>query len=115
MVTVVMGILASIAALKFSEMREKAFVSSLKSDLRNLSSAQEAYFSFNYTYSDDIAALEFTETEAVHVTVNEATASGWSATARHSGLGTRRCGVFYGSAAPSGGSPATIPGRIACS
>ena len=42
-VVVIIGILASIAIPKFSATREKAFVSTLKSDLKNLASQQEIY------------------------------------------------------------------------
>ena len=42
-VVVIIGILASIAIPKFSATREKAFLSSLKTDLKNLVSKQEIY------------------------------------------------------------------------
>ena len=46
-VVVIIGILAAIAIPKFQETKGKAFASSLKSDLRNLSSVQEDYFYYN--------------------------------------------------------------------
>ena len=46
-VVVIIGILAAIAIPKFANTKEKAFVASMKSDLRNLITAQEAYYSDN--------------------------------------------------------------------
>ena len=42
-VVVIIGILASIAIPKFANTKEKAYIASMKSDLRNLITAQEAY------------------------------------------------------------------------
>lgn len=114
MVVVIIGILASIVVLKFSEMKDKAFVSTMQSDLRNLSSAQETYYASNFSYTSDVTALEFNSSDAVEITVNESGTAGWGATATHSGLGVRQCGVYYGDADASSGSPATIAGSIAC-
>jgi prepilin-type N-terminal cleavage/methylation domain-containing protein len=47
-VVVIIGILAAIAIPKFSNTKEKAILASMKSDLRNLASAQESYYS-DYT------------------------------------------------------------------
>ena len=41
---VIIGILAASAIPKFANTKEKVYVASLKSDLRNLAVAQEAYF-----------------------------------------------------------------------
>ncbi|HEX7546465.1 MAG TPA: prepilin-type N-terminal cleavage/methylation domain-containing protein, partial [Gemmatimonadaceae bacterium] len=46
-VVVIIGILAAIAIPKFANTKEKAFVASMKSDLHNLITAQEAYYSDN--------------------------------------------------------------------
>ena len=43
-VVVIIGILAAIAIPKFQNTKGKANAASLKTDLRNLSSAEEAYF-----------------------------------------------------------------------
>src|SRR5258708_39833045 len=49
-VVVIIGILAAIAIPKFASTKEKAYLASMKSDLRNLVTAQEAYFSDNGVY-----------------------------------------------------------------
>src|SRR5438874_6609265 len=42
-VVVIIGILAAIAIPKFANTKEKAYLASMKSDLRNLVTAEEAY------------------------------------------------------------------------
>ncbi|HTS88411.1 MAG TPA: prepilin-type N-terminal cleavage/methylation domain-containing protein, partial [Gemmatimonadales bacterium] len=42
-VVVIIGILAAIAIPKFANTKQKAIVASMKSDLRNLVTAQEAF------------------------------------------------------------------------
>jgi prepilin-type N-terminal cleavage/methylation domain-containing protein len=72
-VVVIIGILAAIAIPKFSSPREKAFVSAMTADLRNLASLQEVHHNANFTYSTDQAALDFTTSDGVTVTIAEAT------------------------------------------
>src|SRR5947207_4483053 len=43
-VVVIIGILAAIAIPKFANTKEKAYLASMKSDLRNLVTAEEAYY-----------------------------------------------------------------------
>ena len=50
-VVVIIGILAAIAIPKFANTKEKAVVASMKSDLRNLVTAQEGFFSDNQDYA----------------------------------------------------------------
>ena len=50
-VVVIIGILAAIAIPKFANTKEKAVVASMKSDLRNLVTAQESFFSDNQDYA----------------------------------------------------------------
>ena len=51
-VVVIIGILAGIAIPKFANTKEKAYIASMKSDLRNLVTAQEAYFADSTAYTD---------------------------------------------------------------
>src|SRR5438552_11516796 len=50
-VVVIIGILAAIAIPKFANTKEKAYLASLKSDLRNLVTAEEAYFADSIKYT----------------------------------------------------------------
>jgi type IV pilus assembly protein PilA len=49
-VVVIIGILAAIAIPKFASTKEKAYLGTMKSDLRNLVTAEESYFYDNNTY-----------------------------------------------------------------
>lgn len=111
-VVVIIGILASIAIPKFANTKEKAYVASMKSDLRNLVSAQESYLADNQTYASALGVLDFTQSTAVTVTIGTGAASGWGATASHSSTSVT-CAIFYGSGATPV-APATKEGEPAC-
>jgi len=112
-VVVIIGILAAIAIPKFTNTREKAYVAAMKSDLRNLATAEEAFFYDSAKYTTSFAQMgNYAPTIGVTITINEATAVGWSATAVSANT-PRQCYVFSGTAAPLG--TATIEGNISCS
>ena len=113
-VVVIIGILASIAIPKFSATREKAFLSTMKSDLKNLASQQEIYHNTAFSYSNSLTLLGSTSSEGVTITINEATGQGWAATASHAGLTAEHCGLYQGNAAAAGGDPGLAEGVIAC-
>jgi len=116
-VVVIIGILAAIAIPKFSATREKAYFSAMKSDLHNLASQEEIYYSDYYAYSASTVDLGFVNTEAVTVSITAPGGTGWAATATHSALGTSAgCAMYYGSAtAPTIGSVTPVaPGDLAC-
>jgi type IV pilus assembly protein PilA len=111
-VVVIMGILVSVMVPRFQSSREKAFVATMKSDLRNLASAEESYFYDNAAYTTNISALTtFSPSRGVTVTVNESTMGGWSATAAHNGT-ARQCFLYTGNVSPVGG--ATVEGQVTC-
>ena len=95
-VVVIIGILAAIAIPKFANTKEKAYLAAMKSDLRNLVTAEESYFSDYVTYSTNLGTA-FSSSSGVTVAVGAATGTGWSATASHNAT-TRTCGIFVGSA-----------------
>lgn len=111
-VVVIIGILAAIAIPKFQNTKGKAYASSIKSDLKNLSSMQEDYFYYNETYANAIGLLSFNGTDGVTITIAEADGRGWSATATHPSAFPLTCAVYYGDAAPL--APATREGVIEC-
>jgi hypothetical protein len=91
----------------------------MKSDLKNLQSQQEIYYSSTegaYNYTDDQGALEFTASQGVTVDITEAANTGWAATAVHAALDatTQTCGVYVGEADPANAGPATAPGVVTC-
>ena len=116
-VVVIIGILAAIAIPKFSKTREKAYFSAMKSDLKNLMSSEEIYYSSNaYNYAPSVATvgLDFASSQGVTVTISEAGTTGWAALATHAALAaaTQKCSVYYGSAALL--APAATPGVVTC-
>ena len=111
-VVVIIGILAAIAIPKFQNSKGKANAAALKSDLRNLSTAEEAYLFEAGVYSTDQTLLKYTTSPGVTITIAAATASGWSAKATHPASYPLTCAVFYGNV--SALAPATIEGLIAC-
>ena len=113
-VVVIIGILASIAIPKFSATREKAFFTTMKSDLKNLATQQEIYHNSAYTYGISLALVGGSESDGVTITINEATGTGWAATASHAGLTADHCGMYQGNAAVAGGDPGPAEGVIAC-
>jgi type IV pilus assembly protein PilA len=122
-VVVIIGILAAIAIPKFANTKEKAVVASMKSDLRNLVTAQEAFFSDNqdyagggpykgdgtvYTQKNGLAGagtLAFTPSANTTVTVTYKSAAGWNATATNPAVPAtsipNTCGVYVGDIANS--------------
>ena len=65
-VVVIIGILAAIAIPKFANTKEKAYVASMKSDLRNLVTAQETYFADNVTYATVATNLNYSRLGGQH-------------------------------------------------
>ena len=114
-VVVIIGILAAIAIPKFSATREKAYFAAMKSDLKNLASQQEIYYSDAYSYSALVADLGFVSSEGVTVGIG-ATTSGWDASATHAALGgSEGCAIYYGTAtAPASPTAPSAPGEVAC-
>ena len=111
-VVVIIGILASIAIPKFTSVRQKAFISAMKADLRNLANLQDVYYNDFYTYSTDPLALGYFNTEDVTVTFAVGNNTGWSATATHPGAPGESCAIFHGDAAAV--TPATTVGVVQC-
>ena len=52
---IAVGILAAIAIPKFASTKEKAYLASMKSDLRNGATAEEGYFADNQVYLSGVA------------------------------------------------------------
>ena len=136
-VVVIIGILAAIAIPKFANTKEKAVVASMKSDLRNLVTAQEAFFSDNQDYAGGgpyigdgtvynqanglagAGTLAFTPSKDNTVTVTYVDAAGWSATANNPAVPAtsvpNQCGVYVGPAANSPNAAVVIAeGAPAC-
>jgi Tfp pilus assembly protein PilE len=94
---VIIGILAAIAIPSLNN-KEKAYIASMKSDLKNFAVAEEAYFSDNNgTYAASTAALgtNFQMSPSVTIRVGGITTSSWRATASHP-MTSKRCRLAMG-------------------
>jgi type IV pilus assembly protein PilA len=118
-VVVIIGILAAIAIPKFANTKEKAYLASMKSDLRNMATVEEGYFSDFQTYTAGTASNQagttqslsgFVPSSGVSVTASNTGGTGWSAIASHSAT-SRTCSIFIGVAAVA---PATVDGEPKC-
>ena len=121
-VVVIIGILAAIAIPKFASTKEKAYLASMKSDLRNGATAQEGYFADNQVYLSGtaknlagtatplVAMGSYTPSAGVTVVFTATAGTGWSARATHSAT-TKACAIFIGVAAVA---PATVDGEPKC-
>ena len=97
-VVVIIGILAAIAIPKFANTKQKAYITAMKSDLRNLVTAEEAYFSDSSSYTTTIGNLKFNSSTGVStpaVTLGTgSSAGGWTATVSRSQMPSGfACGV----------------------
>ena len=95
-VVVIIGILAAIAIPKFANTKSKAYVTAMKSDLRNLVTAEEAFFSDStyYTTGTNLVSRNgFKNSSGVGVPVVVTGAGYWTATVTHSQLSGATCGI----------------------
>ncbi|TVP56728.1 MAG: prepilin-type N-terminal cleavage/methylation domain-containing protein [Gemmatimonadales bacterium] len=114
-VVLIIGILAMIAIPRYMESRAHAFRSAAISDLRNLWTSQEIYWSDDTGYSNSLEELDVRPSRGVDLTITAASNEGWAAQASHSFFPAMTCGIYYGSADPSDGEPAEVPGVVSCS
>ena len=111
-VVVIIGILAALAIPKFMNTKGKANFAGMKSDLHNLTTAEEGYFYDHATYTQVLDSMAFKPSRGDNVTVNEATGIGWSATAQNPESYPHFCALFIGNAAAV--APATVAGVVTC-
>lgn len=111
-VVVIIGVLAAIAIPKFQSTKGKANAATLKSDLRNLATAQEAYFYENLVYSTSTAALNAKLSSGVSITWGTVNAVGWAAKITHPLAFPIECAMFMGAVPPM--PPATTEGLLLC-
>jgi prepilin-type N-terminal cleavage/methylation domain-containing protein len=129
----IIGLLASIAIPRLSQLKGRAIVASMTSDLRNLVTSQEAFLSTHGAYAGGIVptaeipgqggagrvSLQLSEGVSLTVTyhTNPGQGEGWSAVATHPGVtdaATDQCGVFVGHPSFSPNAAVTAPGMISC-
>ncbi len=112
---VIIGLLTAIVLPRLSMAKDRGFIATMQSDLRQFAAYEESYFYDNVVYTSDLALLAaggFNRSAGVTLTITEATATGWAAIASHDQSSGVECALFNGTAAPVGAS--TVEGVIAC-
>src|SRR5512134_1022194 len=84
-VVVIIGILAAIAIPKFANTKGKSYIAAMKADLRNLATAEEAFFYDSAFYTADTTLLNLSQTTGVALTIT-ANSAGWNAEAQHANV-----------------------------
>lgn len=98
-VVLIIGILASIAITKFGDSKRRAYIASMKADLRNLASIAEAQYTADNSYANVVAPQG---SAGVTLTFT-GTLSTWTATATHASVPGMTCTL--GNGAGSGSEP----------
>lgn len=125
-VVVIIGILAAMAIPKFASTKEKAYFATMKGDLRNLATAQEAYAAENNglylagssTGPAAVPGMAYAPSVGVTMTITT-NANGWAAIASMDApQTTKTCGMFIDNRdppiPPGGANPATESGQPKC-
>ena len=102
-VVVIIGILAAIAIPKFANTKSKAYITAMKSDLRNLVSAQESFFSDSAKYTTSLTQLGFKQSSGVNAPTLATFAGAWTATNSHTQLTGTVCGIGVNTTNPTVG------------
>ena len=99
-VVVIIGILAAVAIPKFSNTKQKAYVASMKSDLKNLVSTEESYYAdknaYGATAGIQAAPYSFVVSQGSAIGDIQGDATGWSAKVTNTAA-AQICSVFGGS------------------
>jgi type II secretory pathway pseudopilin PulG len=103
---------AAVAVPKFQNTKGKANTATLKSDLRNLVTAQEAYYYENQIYTTSLPGLNVALSTGVTITWGTVNAQGWAAKVTHPLAYPIECAMFIGSVPPL--PPATTEGQLLC-
>jgi len=103
---IVMVLIATLSAIAVPQMigtRERVLLATMRHDLRNLTTAQEAYFADFQRYSGNMSSFTvgYRPTTNVQITLGNATGTGWDAQAAH--LQTAlTCSISYNHGTGSG-------------
>ncbi|HEY7685748.1 MAG TPA: prepilin-type N-terminal cleavage/methylation domain-containing protein [Gemmatimonadales bacterium] len=109
-VVVIIGLLATIVIPKFSSSRERALVTAMKSDLRNLLTVQEGWMADSGSYATSFPTTIWRTSTGVTGPTITLTANGWTASVGHMST-AKTCAIFVGTTPLA---PATKEGVPTC-
>ena len=93
-VVTIIGILAAIAIPKFASTKDKAYVAQMKSDLRNLVTAEESFFADSVRYATyDTTKIKYRTSTGVNTPTITTGPGYWSATIMHTMVAGFSCGI----------------------
>ena len=95
--------------ISFGQKLERAHEAAMRSDLRNLATAQEMYFAGHATYSPSLQALTYSPSPGVRMEILAASGTGWRAVARDE-TGTAECRIGVG----TGVRPGDVEREVKC-
>ena len=127
-VVVIIGILAAIAIPKFANTKEKAVLASMKSDLRNLVTAQEGFYFDNNDYAGGTTtgaqlngtggsgSVTFQPSKGNVLALSNVANTGYTAVMTNPALqgAVKSCGAFVGSTANAPNAAVTQEGAPGC-
>ena len=95
-VVVIIGILAAIAIPSSQHTKGKANFAAMKSDLHNLTTAEEAFFYDSATYTSSLTKLSFPGSHGDAIVIVQADNTGWAATVTNPEAYPHFCSLFIG-------------------
>ena len=105
------GVLSAIAIPRYRDYKERAYLTTLRTDLGELRIAQEAYWAENAHYATDVSLLDFKPTSEVTLTIAATDPdAGYQGRALHDLLPATQCAVYVGRDII----PGTPSGEIVC-
>ena len=118
-VVVIIGILAAIAIPKFANTKEKTHIASMKSDLRNFITAEEAYFADSLKYTTSVACASPVPAGSVWfcttvgntlgtITTGTGTQAGWTVNVTNMHT-AKSCAIYTGLVTPAAPASAATP------
>jgi prepilin-type N-terminal cleavage/methylation domain-containing protein len=114
-VLVILGVLATFAMTFLWNAKDRALLSSMKSDLKTVATQQEEYFETRYSYAPSLADLgNFAPSPGVVLAITYSAHDGWAGTATHPSAGTGQCGILIGEAPVGSADPADVAGVVRC-
>ena len=111
-VVVIIGVLAAILIPRFGASKSRANFATVKADLKNLATMQEAFFYDYQRYTTDLDSAKAQVSHGVVMVVREASPTGWSAEAYHPDTWPHKCSIYFGNATPL--PPAQSNGVVGC-
>jgi type IV pilus assembly protein PilA len=91
-VIAIIGILAAIAIPQFSAYRKRGYNAAAEADLRNLATAQEAYYADHQTYNTTTTGMGtygFSQSAGVNISVSAANVNGYAMNSNYFGAGNK--------------------------